>query len=167
MKPIFFWPRRPLHQRDQLPKGPGLYAVVSMGRVLYVGRSTSLNRRWTAKGNRQHHRLPQAQDLLWPYLHYVELPERKITVAEQRLIRRVKPPWNNTKVPKHRWSLTELTILCHLNNYFFNSCNFLRIFLDRPAKALHLNVWLYFNNLIDYCTYLYLFVPFCQSPITI
>ena len=111
MKPIFFWPRRPLHQRDQLPKGPGLYAVVSMGRVLYVGRSTSLNRRWTAKGNRQHHRLPQAQDLLWPYLHYIELPERKIVATERRLIARVKPPWNNTKVPKHRWSLAELLSL--------------------------------------------------------
>ena len=108
MKPIFFWPRRPLHQRDQLPKGPGLYAVVSMGRVLYVGRSTSLNRRWTAKGNRQHHRLPQAQDLLWPYLHYVELPERKIAAVEKRLTARVSPPWNNTKVPKHRWSLAGL-----------------------------------------------------------
>lgn len=111
MTPIFLWPRLPLSQRDKLPKDPGLYAVVSLGRVLYVGRSTNLHRRWTAKGDREHHRLPQAQDLLWPYLHYIELPERKIAAAEERLIARVKPPWNNAKVPRHRWSLAELLSL--------------------------------------------------------
>ncbi len=111
MKPIFLWPRLPLHQRDQLPKASGLYAVVSMGRLLYVGRSTNLNRRWTAREDREHHRLPQAQDLLFPYLHYIEVPERRIAAAEKRLIARVGPPWNNTKVPKHRWSLAELMSL--------------------------------------------------------
>ena len=105
MKPIFFWSRVPLNQRDKLPKGPGLYAVVSLGKVFYVGLSEGLRDRWRGK---HHHRLPQAQDLLFPYLHYIELPESKISAAEKRLIDRVKPPWNNTKVPKYRWSFGEL-----------------------------------------------------------
>ena len=105
MRPIFLWPRLPLHRRHRLPSRSGLYAVVSCGRVFYVGMSKTLRDRWQG---RAHHRLPQAQDLLWPYVHYIEVPESRLRAAELRLKHRVKPPWNDTKVPRWRWSLWEL-----------------------------------------------------------
>ncbi|NEQ53428.1 MAG: hypothetical protein F6K11_25385 [Leptolyngbya sp. SIO3F4] len=105
MKRIYLWSRVPLSQRHKLPSKSGLYAVVSCFRVMYIGKSTNLRQRWL--GDR-HHRLPQANDMVMPYLHYITLSEHKIHEVEQKLIKRVKPPWNNTKVPKHQWALDEV-----------------------------------------------------------
>ena len=101
MKPIFLWKRLPLRDRSHLPSKPGLYAVVSLWRVFYVGRAVDLRDRWQGKG---HHRYRQARHLVMPYLAYIELPKQRINGAEKELIRRVDPPWNGSPVPKPvRW----------------------------------------------------------------
>ncbi|MEM9804051.1 MAG: hypothetical protein AAF959_02140 [Cyanobacteria bacterium P01_D01_bin.56] len=97
MKRIVFWKTIPLRHRHQLPARPGLYAVKSLGRVLYVGRAVDLRDRWQGSG---HHRYYQARNLAWPRLAYIELPKRAINRAERQLIERVNPPWNGSPVPK-------------------------------------------------------------------
>ena len=101
MKLIFFWKHIPLSDRTQLPHRPGLYAVKSLGRVMYIGKSVNLHDRWQGTG---HHRYPQANRLAFPRLAYIELPKGQIDSRETALIRRVNPPWNGKPVPKRdRW----------------------------------------------------------------
>ena len=106
MRPIFLWRTLPLTHRHKLPKRPGLYAVKSfslfgpVGRVKYIGRATDLKGRWQGRG---HHRYPQARNLLWPRLAYIELPKHKINEEEERLIAKLSPPWNGSPVPARWW----------------------------------------------------------------
>ena len=100
MRPIFLWRTIPLRDRAQLPKRPGLYAVKSMGRIMYIGRSNNLYRRWQGDN---HHRYPQARNLVFPHLAYITMPERKIHAAERKLIDRIDTPWNDKPVPSGKW----------------------------------------------------------------
>lgn len=80
-----------------------------MGRIVYLGKSKDIYQRWNAKGGRRHHRLDQALDLVWPRLHYVTMQESAIHDAEKAWIKRLgKPPWNYSKVQKHKWQFLEV-----------------------------------------------------------
>ena len=106
---LMCWESVSLGNRAEIPKVPGLYAVVSLGRVLYLGRSNNIHRRWTATGRNQHHRLTQAKDLVFPRLKYIELKEDQVNAAEKYWIKALgKPPWNYTKVPRHDWQPGEI-----------------------------------------------------------
>ncbi len=108
MKPIFLWRTIPLHDRNHLPSKPGLYAIKSLGRVMYVGKSADLKRRW---GN--HHRYRQASNLAWPHLAYITMSESRIHDAEKKLIARIDPPWNDKPVPSGRiWAYVRMFLLC-------------------------------------------------------
>lgn len=108
MKPIFLWHTIPFSKRHKLPQRSGLYAVKSLGRVKYVGRATDLRDRWQGRG---HHRYPQARNLLWPRLAYIELPKHRINEEEDRLIARLSPPWNGSRVPARWWVKFRGTVL--------------------------------------------------------
>lgn len=110
MKPIFLWRTLPLRDRANLPSKPGLYAVKSLGRVMYVGKSVNLKRRWQGSG---HHRYDQACNLVFPHLAYITMPERAIHTAEARLIDRLNTPWNDTPVPSGRfWVYVRMFLIC-------------------------------------------------------
>lgn len=106
---LMLWPSVSLGNRGRLPSEPGLYAVVSLGRVLYIGKSINIRTRWTAKGAKQHHRLPQAEDLVFPRLKYLVLAEEEISSAEKYWIYAMgkKPPWNYSSIPP-KWEIGEL-----------------------------------------------------------
>lgn len=102
--PILFWPSVPLRDRARLPAKPGLYAVKGRFRVYYVGLSKNIRQRWTAKGQREHDRLRQAVRVPFCRIAYYPMRESAIYKAEKRLINRLNPPWNYTRV-KSRWRL--------------------------------------------------------------
>jgi hypothetical protein len=87
------WKRVPLSLRSELPDDPGVYTLFSMGRCMYVGKAEqqSILSRWRGKG---HHKYHEAADLAYPELRYKTLPQGQVHAFEQRLIRKLDPPWN-------------------------------------------------------------------------
>lgn len=116
MSPLFWlrikhpllWPSVSYGNRKNLPRVSGFYAVSSLGWIWYIGLSNNINRRWNAKGDRRHHRTAQVIDLLFPRIHFIPWPESRLKRDERRLIDGLKPTWNDTAVPKRKWSLAEL-----------------------------------------------------------
>ena len=107
MKPILFWRSAPLHRRHTLPASPGLYAVVSLGRVLYIGKSNDICRRWTSTGDWRHHRYWLATLQPWCRIRYFET--RAYDRLEYSLINEYSPPWNDTDKPW--WSTQDNALL--------------------------------------------------------
>ena len=115
MRPIFLWRTIPLRDRSKLPSKPGLYAVKSLGRVMYVGKSVDLKRRWQGGS---HHRYDQACNLAFPRLAYIEVPKSEIDDEEESLIDRLDTPWNGTPVPNGRlWVYVRMFMLCLVMPY--------------------------------------------------
>lgn len=97
IKPLRRWESCRLEDRKtELPKTSGLYAVLNGNKIMYIGRSTNLNKRWSSG----HHRYPQAAQLRNPRIAWVCLSEWKINKAEGYLINQYQPAWNWTKVSK-------------------------------------------------------------------
>ncbi|MEO1390239.1 MAG: hypothetical protein AAFV85_23140 [Cyanobacteria bacterium J06634_6] len=97
MKLIFLWKRVSLNRRDRLPARPGLYAVVSLGRTLYIGKSSNINRRWNATGDWRHHRYWLAS--IQPFVKVAYFETRAYNRLERGLINQHRPPWNDTGKP--------------------------------------------------------------------
>ena len=101
MTPIIFWSSVRLRDRSRLPAKPGLYAVRSMGKTFYIGRSVNLQDRWQGDS---HHRFYMARLLPGVRLRYCVLSRAEIDSQEEDLIVKVKPPWNYTSVPHHSYA---------------------------------------------------------------
>ena len=86
------WPSVALRRIDRLPESPGLYAVCSLGRILYIGRSSNIYRRWNATGDRRHHRYWLASIQPWCRVRYHKTPMHKM--VEGQAIRQHQPAWN-------------------------------------------------------------------------
>ena len=131
MRPIFLWRTISLRDRSKLPSKPGLYAVKSLGRVMYVGKSVDLKRRWQG---RAHHRYDQACNLVLPRLAYIELPKSEIDDKEESLIERLDTPWNDTPVPSGRpWLYVKMFLFCAVmpfvvDRYWSDMVDFLQAF---------------------------------------
>ena len=101
MKHIYFWRSLPLRDRNQLPESPGLYAVVSLWNIRYIGMSINLKQRWQGSG---HGRYEQASRQAFCRLHYIPLRQtsRDLKDSELILIHKYKPSWTNTALPKKK-----------------------------------------------------------------
>jgi hypothetical protein len=95
MGEIFRLPSCTIRTLDRLPSAPGIYYITAGWRILYVGKSRNLKARW-----RNHHRYPQFA-ALHPFgrLHYQPLSSHQIALYETQEIQRLRPRWNNRKVP--------------------------------------------------------------------
>lgn len=95
IKPVKQWRKCSLNNRkNRLPSSSGLYAVLDGSRIMYVGKSKNLNRRWSSG----HHRYPQAKKI-GARLAWISIKEENITEVENALIKSLHPPCNNTKIP--------------------------------------------------------------------
>lgn len=95
IKDISRWQSCRLEDRKtELPTASGIYAVLDRKRVMYIGRSGNLRRRWSSG----HHRYHQAAKLKSPRLAWVLLSKRDINKAEAAFIEQYQPVWNWTKV---------------------------------------------------------------------
>jgi len=104
IKPISRWPRCRLEDRKtELPSASGVYAVLDRKRVMYIGRSGDLRRRWSSG----HHRYGQADKLKAPMLAWTLLSKSEINKVETALIREYRPAWNGTKVEETSSWLTD------------------------------------------------------------
>lgn len=72
-RPIATLPGVFLCDRQNLPRSPGVYYVFQWfrpWRILYVGMSGSLHKRWNADGDRRHHKLSELSRFKGVRLHY-------------------------------------------------------------------------------------------------
>ena len=95
------WPTVPFHQLHRLPKSPGLYAVCGgvwpKRKILYIGRSKNIHRRWNSSGARRHHRYWQASLVSFCSVGYLETERHE--QLEDSYIDRYDPPWNWSSKP--------------------------------------------------------------------
>ncbi|MEL6259985.1 MAG: GIY-YIG nuclease family protein [Cyanobacteria bacterium J06626_6] len=90
-----------------LPKSSGIYAVLSKNKVMYIGRSNNLNKRWRSG----HHRYAQATRLKNPKLAWISVDKSQLSDVEAMLIRTYSPAWNWTKVKAPRVLYSFRTLL--------------------------------------------------------
>ena len=95
IKDISRWPSCRLEDRKtELPRASGVYAVLDRNRVMYIGRTGDLRKRWSSG----HHRYHQAEKLKDPRLAWMLLRKSEISQIETVLIKQYRPAWNWTKV---------------------------------------------------------------------
>ncbi|MEL6939496.1 MAG: hypothetical protein AAFO84_09915 [Cyanobacteria bacterium J06598_1] len=95
MKEISRWQSCRLEDRKtDLPRTSGIYAVLNGDRIMYIGRSTNLQRRWSSG----HHRYEQAARLKNPRLAWTVVEKRALNSLENTFIHQYRPAWNGTKV---------------------------------------------------------------------
>lgn len=90
-------PNIKLADRQRLPESSGIYFVISLDLVLYVGLATNIRNRW-----QNHHRLPQLQavnkrnevNLFW-----LSCTQNQLKDLERQYIEYYRPALNQTKVP--------------------------------------------------------------------
>lgn len=128
MKHPLFWPKVPLRRRDQLPYTSGVYAVLDWKcKILYIGMSGNLHARWKGLN---HHRYPQARRLIGAKIAFISCDDYR--TFETRLIRRYRPKWNNTKIPK-----TSSWVILFLQIVFFSLIGLtVFTFLDNTTQIL-------------------------------
>lgn len=76
-----------------LPQESGVYFVVLVGEVIYIGRSQNLRSRWVG-----HHRLAQVASMGDAYVHYLIADNYESSVIEVDCIKRFEPALNCTPV---------------------------------------------------------------------
>ena len=81
-------------RKTELPASSGIYAVLDKNKVMYIGRSGNLRKRWSSG----HHRYHQAAKLKDPRLAWILLSKREINKVETAFIKQYQPAWNWTKV---------------------------------------------------------------------
>ncbi|MEM9150547.1 MAG: hypothetical protein AAGB19_08845 [Cyanobacteria bacterium P01_F01_bin.3] len=81
-------------RKTELPTSSGIYAVLDKNKVMYIGRSGNLRKRWSSG----HHRYHQAVKLKDPRLAWILLSKREINKVETAFIKQYQPTWNWTKV---------------------------------------------------------------------
>ncbi len=94
---ILTYPSVSLNQVNQLPRKPGVYYCLKDFEVQYVGLSRSLHKRWTAIGDRRHHRKSQLQAMGNVRLHYRLCSIQELEYLEALEIKRFNPPLNVLK----------------------------------------------------------------------
>lgn len=88
-------PSLPLGQRREFPMLAAVYLVLRDGRVLYVGRSGCLQKRWISHHKRE--LLKDTDSVAW-------LEGCDISKTEHSLIRKFRPPLNNQRRTRIRFS---------------------------------------------------------------
>ena len=90
---IWQLPSKPITKLKELPQDAGIYYIMALGIVLYVGKTKNLRNRWKSS----HHRYQQFR-VLHPFgrLHYRVLTADKIHVYEKLEITKFQPKWNGT-----------------------------------------------------------------------
>jgi hypothetical protein len=90
---IWRLPSKPITKLKELPQDAGVYYIMALGVVLYVGKTKNLRNRWQSS----HHRYQQFK-LLHPFgrLHYRVLAADKIHAYEKVEISKFQPQWNGT-----------------------------------------------------------------------
>lgn len=79
---------------DLLPEDPGVYFVMSAGKVIYVGKAQNLMRRWMS-----HHRLDQVRLVGDADIHYAVVAVEDVGMLEVEMIELFSPLLNNTRSP--------------------------------------------------------------------
>ncbi|MEO0769256.1 MAG: GIY-YIG nuclease family protein [Cyanobacteria bacterium J06649_4] len=87
---------RLIDRRTELPKSSGVYAVINANRVMYIGKSINLHRRWSSG----HHRYQQTAKLKHPRIAWLRASEGQIDNIERYFIKQYNPAWNGSKVQK-------------------------------------------------------------------
>ncbi|MDX2257080.1 MAG: GIY-YIG nuclease family protein [Pseudanabaenaceae cyanobacterium bins.39] len=103
---IWRLPSKPITKLKELPQEAGVYYIMALGIVMYVGKAKNLRSRWNAS----HHRYQQFK-ILHPFgrLHYRILSHNKISTYEKAEIAKFKPKWNGTARATF-WQLCKLFI---------------------------------------------------------
>lgn len=94
---LWFLPKVSLRDRASLPERPGIYYACDRGGTIrYVGMSNNLRRRWTAKGDREHHKLKELEGINGVFLKYRLVPEHRLEYEEALDIQRFQPDLNHS-----------------------------------------------------------------------
>lgn len=89
----FTLPSLPLEDRKAFPKCAAIYFVIKGKKILYIGKTTSLWKRWIA-----HHRQSQLEKIKEVRIAWIKVRSRKsLSAAESALIQFFKPVLNNSK----------------------------------------------------------------------
>ncbi len=139
-----------LRQRALLPNASGIYFVTDeRNSLLYLGKATSLQRRWAGGG---HHRYKQLarKGLDKITISYVLAPTLELDGLERQYISTLKPLLNNGRVkkylPKKSPRLSELQRLLKLaNTPLFPSCKFTT---DRQGNTIPRPAWDLFRGFV-------------------
>lgn len=139
-----------LRQRALLPNTSGIYFVTDeRNSLLYLGKATSLQRRWAGAG---HHRYKQLarKGLDKITVSYVLAPTVELDELERQYISTLKPLLNNGRVkkylPKKSPRLSELQRLLKLaNTPLFPSCQFTT---DRQGNTIPRPAWKLFRGFV-------------------
>lgn len=89
----------------ELPSESGVYIVCDGERILYVGQSKNMRRRWT-----RHHRKQQINNLQSDNIKiaFLLLSEKELASAERMFIAVLKPVFNGKSLPRARRQTEEL-----------------------------------------------------------
>jgi DNA-binding XRE family transcriptional regulator len=93
----FSLPSVPLDQRDKLPDVSGIYFALLDTKILYIGKSVNLQKRWQI-----HHRINQIRllgNVSISWFHFIETEDLALERAEDLCIRYFKPTLNGTITP--------------------------------------------------------------------